>query len=74
MKSQQQGSHSKRNGKICTHIATLQDHAIKDLRSVGFCLNYATLVARSELSSLVTQGTCTVRIHSLPPDRLALLS
>ena len=36
MKSQQQGSHSKRNGKICTHIATLQDHAIKALRSVEF--------------------------------------
>ena len=35
MKSQQQGSYSKRNGKICTHIAALQRSGVDGIALGG---------------------------------------
>lgn len=59
------GVSSKRNDEICTHICSTEWAILLKLRYVS-CKVWFRVV--------VLSGTCTVRIHSLPPDRLALLS
>ena len=54
MKSQQQGSHSRRNGEICAHICSTKWAILLRSRYVR---------CKVWVEQWMTQGTCTVRIY-----------
>ena len=67
MKCQQQRQSSRRNDEIRTHICSTEWAILLKLR-------YVSCKVWDKVVCCANSNSCTVRIHSLPPDRLALLS